>query len=170
MENSIIFDGHTLYFDRNPVTYSHTQREKSLNEFKFGTFIVRFPSDGPACSAEKGLIALPWQKAVILSCVRSKVRCVSSVASWLASRVCHSQFGVTLMQSATFSLTHVPRAQKPTYSFQQNGNVLNAELQPLAIRIMTVVLCVLARGGERVGGRSRGVGGGGESRRLSVTG
>ena len=57
MENSI-FDGptfNTMHFDRNPVTYPHAQGEKSLNEFEFGTFIVRFPSDGPACWAVKGL-------------------------------------------------------------------------------------------------------------------
>ena len=29
--------------------------EGSLNDFKFGTFIQRFPSDGAACMAVKGL-------------------------------------------------------------------------------------------------------------------
>ena len=37
------------------LSRTHAQGEKSLNEFKFGTFIVRFPSDGPACSAVKGI-------------------------------------------------------------------------------------------------------------------
>ena len=36
----------------------NAQGEKSLNEFNFGTFMVPFLSDSPACMAVKGLIVL----------------------------------------------------------------------------------------------------------------
>ena len=39
------------------LSRTHAQGDESLNEFKFGTFIVHFPSDSPACSAVKGLIS-----------------------------------------------------------------------------------------------------------------
>ena len=42
-----------MHFDRNPFTYSH-KRGESRNYSKFGTF-GRFPSDGAACMAVKGL-------------------------------------------------------------------------------------------------------------------
>ena len=44
-----------MHFDRNPFTCSREGGKKSLNDFKFGTFIGRFPSDGAASMAEKGL-------------------------------------------------------------------------------------------------------------------
>ena len=34
---------------------AHAKGEKSLNDFKFGTFAGRFPSDGAASMAVKGL-------------------------------------------------------------------------------------------------------------------
>ena len=37
---------------------AHAKGEKSLNNFKFGTFTGRFPSDGVASMAAKGLISL----------------------------------------------------------------------------------------------------------------
>ena len=52
----------TVHFDRNPFTCpceeEHTKKrkkKKKSNYFKFGTFIGRFPSDGAASMAEKGL-------------------------------------------------------------------------------------------------------------------
>ena len=45
----------TVHVDRNPFTYSYKE-EKSLNDFKFGTFIGRFPSDGAASIAVKELL------------------------------------------------------------------------------------------------------------------
>ena len=47
-----------MHFDRNPFTLP-CEGGKSLNQaddFKFGTFISRFPSVGVACMAVKGLI------------------------------------------------------------------------------------------------------------------
>ena len=35
---------------------AHAKGEKKLNDFKFGTFTGRFPSDGAASMAVKGLI------------------------------------------------------------------------------------------------------------------
>ena len=37
------------------LSRAHDKRGKSLNDFTFGTFISRFPSDGAACMAMKGL-------------------------------------------------------------------------------------------------------------------
>ena len=37
------------------ISRTHAERGKSLNCFKFGTFIGRFPSDGAASRAVKGL-------------------------------------------------------------------------------------------------------------------
>ena len=45
----------TVHFDRNPFTCSYTG-EKSLNYFKFDSFIGRFQSDGTAIMAVKRLI------------------------------------------------------------------------------------------------------------------
>ena len=39
---------------------TQAQGEKSLNDFEFGPFIVRFPSDGPACSAERFNVIRNW--------------------------------------------------------------------------------------------------------------
>ena len=44
----------TVYFDRCHFTCS-CKREKSLNDFKFGTSIGHFPSDSTASTAVKGL-------------------------------------------------------------------------------------------------------------------
>ena len=63
--DSIFFNGHdynkstfsTVHFDRNPFTcsYKSGKKEEDLNDLKFGTFIGRFPRDGAACMAVKGL-------------------------------------------------------------------------------------------------------------------
>ena len=42
-----------MHFDRNPLFVRI--RGKNHNDFKFGTFIGRQPSDGAACVAVKGL-------------------------------------------------------------------------------------------------------------------
>ena len=48
----------TVHFDRNPFTCSCSVRgQKSLNDFKFGTLFSRFPIDGAASTAVKGLRA-----------------------------------------------------------------------------------------------------------------
>ena len=44
-----------MHFDRNTFTCSREGGKKSLNGFKFCTFIGRFPSDGAASTAVKGL-------------------------------------------------------------------------------------------------------------------
>ena len=44
-----------MHFDRNPFTCS-CEKEKKLTDFKFGTFVSRFLSDGAASMAAKGLI------------------------------------------------------------------------------------------------------------------
>ena len=44
-----------MHFDRN---HSTCEGVKSLNDLKFGIFISRFPSDGAASLAVKGLIDL----------------------------------------------------------------------------------------------------------------
>ena len=54
-----------MHFDRNPFRYSCEERGGGggggigggggLNDFKFGISIGRFPSDGAACVAVKGL-------------------------------------------------------------------------------------------------------------------
>ena len=46
-----------MHFDRSPFTRS-CQGEKGLNNFKFGTFIGRFPSDDVTSMVVKGLIHL----------------------------------------------------------------------------------------------------------------
>ena len=57
-----IFDGpatyvlSVLHFDRNPVTCSCDGEKKDHNDFKLGTFIGRFQSDGAASMAAKGLM------------------------------------------------------------------------------------------------------------------
>ena len=61
---SCIFDGPitnllsvcTVHFDRSPFTCSCEGGQKSLNGFKFGTLIGRFPGEGTASLAAKGLI------------------------------------------------------------------------------------------------------------------
>ena len=48
----------TVQSDRRPFTRScqaEKEGKKSLNDFKFGRFIRRFPSDGAACMAVEGL-------------------------------------------------------------------------------------------------------------------
>ena len=51
-----------MHFDRNPFTWSCEWGE-SLNNFKLGIFIGRFPSDGAAnkIMAAKGLIRHTWE-------------------------------------------------------------------------------------------------------------
>ena len=44
-----------LHFDRNPFHLFMQREKKSLNNFKIGTFTGRFPSDGAASMAVKGL-------------------------------------------------------------------------------------------------------------------
>ena len=44
-----------MHFDRNPFTCSR-ERGSDLNDFKFGTFIGRRPSDTLANMAVKGLM------------------------------------------------------------------------------------------------------------------
>ena len=44
-----------MRFNRSPFTCSRNGGKKSLNDFKFGTFIGRFPSDSAASIAVKGL-------------------------------------------------------------------------------------------------------------------
>ena len=44
----------TVHLEISPLR-SHAGRGKSLNDFKFGTFIGRFPSDDASSMAVKGL-------------------------------------------------------------------------------------------------------------------
>ena len=63
----------TVRFDRNPFTCS-CEGEKSLNDFRFHTFVGRFQSDGAATMAVKGL-RQKYQvgNSILTSCQPSRV-------------------------------------------------------------------------------------------------
>ena len=57
-----MFDGkykkstfNSLHTDRNPLMCSREGGKRGINDFKFGTFIVRFKSDSAASVTAKGL-------------------------------------------------------------------------------------------------------------------
>ena len=56
------------------LSLAHAKVEKSLSGFKFDTFIGRFPSDGEASMAVKGLMGVGWGEMV---CINS-CPCLSS--------------------------------------------------------------------------------------------
>ena len=58
------------------LSLAHAKVEKSLSGFKFGTFIGRFPSDGEASMAVKGLMGGGWVVGEIV-CINS-CPCLSS--------------------------------------------------------------------------------------------
>ena len=53
-----IFDGPILYVLIEIFSCAHAKGGKKLDDFKFGTFIGSFPSDGAASIAVKGLTLL----------------------------------------------------------------------------------------------------------------
>ena len=44
-----------MHFNRNHFSRARAQVKKDFNDFKFGTFLGRFPSDGAGSIAVKGL-------------------------------------------------------------------------------------------------------------------
>ena len=75
----------TMHLGGSPFRCSRNRRRKSLNDFKFGTFIARFPSDSAARMSVKGLkgnhltFVGPQHRGVVIS-ASAVSQCVSVIS------------------------------------------------------------------------------------------